>query len=74
MKEKLKQWYIDQEFATIPDLKMMATHARIGLRWMVLAVIIGLSVGAFSSFFAWGLKQVTLLREANPWLLYLLPV
>ena len=35
MKEKLKQWYIDQEFATIPDLKLMATHARIGLRWIL---------------------------------------
>ena len=74
MKEKLRQWYDEQEFATIDDMKLTMTHAKIGLRWMVLAVIIGLAVGAFSSLFAWCLQRVTGIREANPWLLYLLPL
>ena len=73
IKEKLKQWYDEQEFATLDDIKLALTHARIGLRWMLLSIIIGLLVGAFSSFFAWSLQMVTALREANPWLLYFLP-
>ena len=73
MKEKLKQWYKEQEFATIPDIKLTLAHARVGCRWMLLSILIGLCVGAFSSFFAWSLGKVTGLREANPWLLYLLP-
>ncbi|MBR0410166.1 MAG: chloride channel protein [Eubacterium sp.] len=74
MKEKLKKWYQEQEFATLPDIKLTFAHARVGLRWMVLSVIIGLAVGAFSSVFAWCLQTVTAYRQANPWLLYLLPV
>lgn len=73
MKEKLRQWYIEQEFATTADLKLMLTHARIGIRWMLLSILIGLCVGAFSSAFAWCLHQVTNLRMANPWLIYFLP-
>lgn len=74
MKEKLKQWYVEQEFSKPEDIKLTLAHARVGLRWMVLSVIIGLAVGAFSSLFAWCLQTVTGIREANPWLLYLLPV
>ena len=57
IKEKLKQWYDEQEFATLDDIKLALTHARIGLRWMLLSIIIGLLVGAFSSFFAWSLQM-----------------
>lgn len=41
--------------------------------WLFMAVITGLSVGAFSSCFAYCLKKVTQIRMACPRLLYLLP-
>lgn len=73
MREKMKQWFKEQEFMTIPDLKLMVAHTKVGIRWMVLSVITGLAVGAFSSAFAWCLQIVTRTRGTYPWLLYLLP-
>ncbi|MBQ9157464.1 MAG: chloride channel protein [Eubacterium sp.] len=58
---------------TRDDMKLVLAHSRVGIRWMILSVIIGLAVGAFSSLFAWCLGMVTVIREAHPWLLYLLP-
>ena len=44
-----------------------------GVRWILLAAIVGVVVGAFSSSFAYLLGVMKETREANPWLLYLLP-
>lgn len=44
------------------------------LRWAALAVAIGLAVGAVGTLFGFGLHEVAALREARPWLLYLLPL
>lgn len=44
------------------------------LKWAVLAVAIGLLVGAAGTLFGFGLHGVTSLREEHPWLLYLLPL
>ena len=44
------------------------------LKWLLLAVITGLTVGAASSVFAKALKIVTLFRLENMWIFFLLPV
>ena len=44
------------------------------VRWVLLAVLAGLVVGAYSTLFAWGMTRVTGYRESYGWLLYLLPV
>lgn len=44
------------------------------LRWLVLASITGLAVGAFSSVFSWCMTMVTSLRMAHDWLIFFLPV
>ncbi len=43
-------------------------------KWILLAIIVGVAVGLFSSAFAWCLQYVTQLRGAYPYLLFLLPV
>lgn len=49
-------------------------HLRSTLRWLALLTPMALAVGSASAFFLWALDAVTLIRFANPWLLYLLPV
>lgn len=53
--------------------KHMAFRLEACARWIVLALLVGLVVGAYSSAFAWTMAKATALREAYPWLLYLLP-
>lgn len=42
--------------------------------WTIAAIVIGVLVGLFATAFGLGMKKVMVLREANPWLIYLLPV
>ena len=44
------------------------------VRWTVLAILVGVMAGAGSALFLTGLYWATDTREANPWLLYLLPI
>lgn len=44
------------------------------LKWMLFAGVIGLAAGGVSTAFYYALNAVTALREANPWLLWLLPL
>jgi H+/Cl- antiporter ClcA len=44
------------------------------LRWLLLGAIVGVLSGAAAAVFLYGLVVVTDTREANPWLLLLLPV
>lgn len=43
------------------------------LRWSMLVLPMSILVGSLVALFLWSLEQVTLLRFAHPWLLYLLP-
>jgi H+/Cl- antiporter ClcA len=43
------------------------------LKWLVLAIMLGLIVGSACALFLWSLELVTNLRFGNPWLLWLLP-
>lgn len=53
--------------------KKFLWRGNIFLRWILFAVVIGFVVGPISVCFVVGITKVTALREANPWLLYLLP-
>src|SRR4051812_32953447 len=44
------------------------------LRQGVLAALVGIAAGAASAFFLIALARVSAIRDATPWLLYLLPV
>ncbi len=43
-------------------------------KWLIIAAIVGCIVSSFTSFFAHSIKLATSLRNAHPWLLYLLPI
>lgn len=44
------------------------------LRWLALGILVGLACGLLGALFAKSVSFVTLLREENPWLLFLLPI
>lgn len=44
------------------------------MRWGIFSTFVGLFVGAFSTLFAFCLKQVTAYRTENPWLILCLPL
>lgn len=44
------------------------------VKWLLLAILTGLIVGAVSSIFARALRSATILRIENPWIFLLLPV
>ncbi len=43
------------------------------LRWLAIAVFLGLFIGAVGTVFHLGIEKATELRIRNPWLLYILP-
>lgn len=44
------------------------------IRWGIFSAFVGLFVGAFSTLFAFCLRQVTAFRTENPWLILCLPL
>lgn len=55
-------------------IKESGLISKVFLRWFLLASISGVAVGVVISFFLKSLQWATSTREANPWLLYLLPL
>lgn len=43
-------------------------------KWVIFAILVGLVVGLCGTAFFLGLSFVTIIREQNPWLLFLLPI
>ena len=43
-------------------------------KWVLFSIISGLIVGGIGTLFYFGMYVVTLMREKNPWLIFLLPV
>lgn len=44
------------------------------IKWIIFAIIVGVLVGLCGTLFYFGLSFVTLLREQNTWLIFLLPI
>lgn len=74
MYEKFKKWLRQMEIVELQYAKSIIFNLKIGIRWMLMAVLTGLVVGAFSSVFSVCLKKVTELRTIHPVLLFGLPV
>ncbi|MBR4425070.1 MAG: chloride channel protein, partial [Oscillospiraceae bacterium] len=55
-------------------LRRAADYAFAAVKWLPLAVLVGLLGGAVGVGFHHGIRQEVALREANDWLIYLLPV
>ena len=54
-------------------LKIILFNIKIGVLWMLRAIVVGLVAGVFSSAFTLGLAWVTRTRNENSYLLFLLP-
>ena len=54
-------------------MHMGAYPAALG-KWVLLGGIIGVAGGVIGSLFHIGVNYATAIREAHPWILYLLPV
>lgn len=52
---------------------VMIKNLKVFIRWGLFSIFIGLFVGAFSTLFAFCLRQVTGFRTENPWLILFLP-
>lgn len=57
-----------------PEMKRLFFHLQNPLSWTVVLLLMAAAVGSASAFFLWALDAVTLVRFANPGLLFLLPV
>jgi H+/Cl- antiporter ClcA len=44
------------------------------LKWLLLGATVGIASGSASAFFLWSLERVTAIRQANQYLLYVLPL
>ncbi len=53
--------------------RSVAGNMGVFLRWLLIAVVVGIGVGAFSTAFGHCVIWVTEVRTEAPWLLYLLP-
>ena len=51
----------------------MLKNLQVFIRWGLCSVFIGLFVGAFSTLFAFCLRQVTDFRTTYPWMIFFLP-
>ena len=69
-KNSLKEmWHVGRHMVGHMSLKLAACA-----HWIVLAILTGLIVGAYSTLFAWILGKATGYRSQYPWLLFLLPL
>ncbi len=73
MNDKWKQAYMKYRLKMEIMLEKLYLNIRLGLFWIVIAIGVGLAVGAFSSAFAECLRKVTEIRKANPNIIYGLP-
>lgn len=73
MKEKIKRLQHQIQVVEMHYLKIILFNIRIGMKWMIRAVLVGLIVGGMSGVFALGLAKVTKIRTMHPSLLLLLP-
>lgn len=74
LKDSIKQWCDQEKDIIHKKIHTIKIQATMFLKWSILAIVVGLAVGAFSSLFGVCLKYVTNIRIENSWILFLLPV
>lgn len=50
------------------------TRLKTSIKWVIFSILAGVVVGSVGTLFYFGMTLVTLLREKNPWLIFLLPI
>ena len=50
------------------------TRLKTSVKWVIFSILSGIVVGSVGTLFYFGMTIVTLLREKNPWLIFLLPI
>ncbi|WP_292008279.1 voltage-gated chloride channel family protein [Chryseobacterium sp.] len=60
----LKTQFFFRKFPASPDI----------LKWLIISIIVGLSVGTASAWFLQSLEWVTTIRENNKWIIFFLPL
>lgn len=55
-------------------IKHNLTRAKTAVKWVIFSIISGTVIGCVGTLFYFGLTIVTLVREKNPWLIWLLPI
>lgn len=50
------------------------SHANTSVKWIIFALISGSIVGSIATLFHFAIVVSTMVREANPWVLFLLPI
>jgi H+/Cl- antiporter ClcA len=71
--ERIKELLYAAGLNCLHRIKHMGQKTAACVKWVVLAVVVGILVGAFSTAFAWCLTNAAHIRAELPWLLYLLP-
>ena len=56
------------------NLKHNLNRVRTSIKWVVFSILSGCVIGMVGTLFHFALSFVTLVREKNPWLIWLLPV
>ena len=49
-------------------------NAKTSAKWIIFALLSGLVVGSIATLFHFAISVATMVREANDWILFLLPV
>lgn len=55
-------------------LKIMSDHIITFVKWILIASVVGVTVGGFSTLFGYAMNYVTRFRQENGFILYLLPL
>lgn len=74
MKIHIRKWFQKILKAEHLYARSAVYNIRIGIQWIVMALITGAVVGIFSGAFAWCLRRVTEIRTMSPDIIYALPI
>lgn len=55
-------------------LEQSAKNAGTSMKWVIFALITGLVVGSIATMFHFSIAIATMVREATPWIIFLLPI
>lgn len=55
-------------------LGQSAKNAGTSIKWVIFALIVGIIVGIIATFFHFSISIATMVREKNPWVIFLLPI
>lgn len=69
-KEKQQPW----KEAALKRMSHWGEYSKALLKWIVFSVLVGVAVGAVGAVFHMAIDEATALREANRWILFLLPL